>query len=49
MNTTNINVLTLKTINDTMQTYLANLVKRRDLELEQRVQIEGDKEDQKTC
>ena len=49
MNTTNINVLTLKTINDTMQTYLTNLVKRRDLELEQRVQIEGDKEDQKTC
>ena len=32
-----------------MQTYLTNLVKRRDLELEQRVQIEGDKEDQKTC
>ena len=49
MNITNVNVLTLKTINDTMQTYLTNLVKRRDLELEQRVQIEGDKEDQKTC
>ena len=49
MNTTNINVLTLKTINDTMQTYLTNLVKRQDLELEQKVQIEGDKEDQKTC
>ena len=32
-----------------MQTYLTNLGKRRDLELEQRVQIEGHKEDQKTC
>ena len=49
MNYTNINVLTLKTIRDTIQTHLTNLVKRRDLELEQRVQIEGDKEDQKTC
>ena len=49
MNYTNIDVLTLKTIRDTIQTYLTNLVKRLDLELEQGAQIEGDKEDQKTC
>ena len=49
MNITNVNVLKLKTIKNPMQTFLTNLVKRRDLELEQRVQIEGDKEDQKTC
>ena len=49
MNSTNIDVLTLKTIRDTIQTYLTNLVKRLDLELEQGAQIEGDKEDQKTC
>ena len=49
MNITNINVLTLKTVRDTIQTHLTNLLKRQDLELEQRVQIEGDKEDQKTC
>ena len=29
--------------------YLTNLVKRLDLALEQRAQIEGDKEDQKKC
>ena len=33
---------------ETMQTHLTNLVKRLDLELAQRVQIEGDKEDQNT-
>ena len=49
MNITNIDFLTLKTIRGKMQTHLTNLLKRRDLELEQRVQIEGDKEDQKTC
>ena len=32
-----------------MQTHLTNLLKRLDLELEQRVQLEGDKKDQKTC
>ena len=45
MNYTNISVLTLIEIRDTMQTYLTNLVKRLDPELAQRVQIEGDKED----
>ena len=49
MNYTNIDVLTLKTIRDMIQTYLTNLVKRLDLKLEQGAQIEGDKEDQKTC
>ena len=49
MNITNINFLTLKTIRDKMQTHLTNLLKRQDLELEQKLQIEGDKEDQKTC
>ena len=49
MNITNIDFLTLKTIRGKMQTHLTNLLKRQDLELEQRLQIEGDKEDQKTC
>ena len=48
MNIANINVLTLKIIRDTIQTRLTNLLERLDLELEQRLQIEGDKEDQKT-
>ena len=43
MNIANINVLTLKTIRDTMQTHLTNLLKRLDLELEQKVQIGWDK------
>ena len=43
MNITNINFLTLKTIRDKIQTHLTNLLKRQDLELEQRLQIEGDK------
>ena len=49
MNIANINVLTLKIIRDTIQTRLTNLLKRLDLELEQRLQIEGGKKDQKTC
>ena len=49
MNITNINFLTLKTIRDKMQMHLTNLLKRQDLELEQRPQIEGDKKDQKAC
>ena len=49
MNIANINVLTLKIIRDTIQTRLTNLLKRLDLELEQRLQIKGDKKDQKTC
>ena len=43
MNIANINVLTLKIIRDTIQTCLTNLLKRLDLELEQRLQIKGDK------
>ena len=34
---------------DTMQTHLTNLLKRLDLELEQKVQIGWDKKDQKAC
>ena len=49
MNIANINVLTLKLIRDTIQTRLTNLLERLDLELEQRLQIEGGKKDQKTC
>ena len=49
MNIANINVLTLKIIRDTIQTRLTNLLERLDLELEQRLQIEGGKKDQKTC
>ena len=49
MNVANINVLTLKLIRDTIQTRLTNLLERLDLELEQRLQIEGGKKDQKTC
>ena len=43
MNIAYINVLTLKIIRDTIQTRLTNLLKRLDLELEQRLQIKGDK------
>ena len=49
MNITNIDFLTLKKIRDKMQTHLTYLLKRQDLVLEQRLQIEGHKKDQKTC